>query len=84
MGIKITTNVSTIDIIKNYIRTLFSLEIPKVVIQKAYSALGHDIEIMDTKQVLAEKVCMDAERDISFGIEVTRQIVTTYLTYNMK
>ena len=84
MGIKIITNMSTIDIIKNYIRTLFSLEIPKVVIQKAYSALGHDIEIMDTKQVLAEKVCMDAERDISFGIEVTRQIVTTYLTYNMK
>ena len=84
MGIKIITNMSTIDIIKNYIRTLFSLEIPKVVIQEAYSALGQDIEIMDIKQDLAEKVCMDAERDITFGIKVTRQIVTTYLTYNMK
>ena len=55
-----------------------------MVIQEAYSALGQDIEIMDIKQDLAEKVCMDAERDITFGIKVTRQIVTTYLTYNMK
>lgn len=82
LGIKTYDPLSALSIIKNYLRSIVAIGIPYSTFYEAYSLLNHQLNTLDQQKSLSDQLCDDAEKDLSFGMQLLRKILVLYLSNN--